>query len=98
MAATTKIQQEECSLRTRDIIGIPCIGRQGLGTLQHFQQRAKAKLLTPRIRKKGAMIQAEARNMEDREKSKSCDAGNTRSIDKVGPPQKKNPFNQSMKA
>ncbi len=36
-AASTAINQAECSLRTKDIIGNPCTGRQGLG-MAHFQQ------------------------------------------------------------
>ncbi len=40
-AASTAINQTESYLRTKDNIGNPCTGRQGLGTA-HFQQRSKS--------------------------------------------------------
>ena len=46
-AASTALNQTESSLRTRDIIGNPCIGRQGLGK-SHVQQWLKS---TPRERR-----------------------------------------------
>lgn len=58
-AASTAINQAECSLMTKDIIGNPCIGRQGLGTA-YFQQWSKS---TPR--EKRTMIQDEVRNLEE---------------------------------
>nr|XP_055036896.1 uncharacterized protein LOC129424307 [Misgurnus anguillicaudatus] len=58
-AAGTAINQAECSLMTKEIIGNPCTGRQGLGT-SHFQKWSKS---TPR--EKRAMIQEEVRTLEE---------------------------------
>ncbi|RXN33882.1 hypothetical protein ROHU_015321 [Labeo rohita] len=58
-AASTAIDQAECSLRTKEIIGNPCTGRQGLGTA-HFQQWSKS---SPR--EKRIMILDEVRNLEE---------------------------------
>ncbi|XP_061917856.1 uncharacterized protein LOC133659137 [Entelurus aequoreus] len=52
-AASAAVTQAESSLRTKDTIGSPCTGRQGLGT-SHFQQWSKS---TPR--EKRTMIQDE---------------------------------------
>nr|XP_055041026.1 uncharacterized protein LOC129428141 [Misgurnus anguillicaudatus] len=58
-AAGTAINQAECSLMTKEIIGNPCTGRQGLGT-SHFKKWSKS---TPR--EKRAMIQEEVRTLEE---------------------------------
>ncbi|KAL1258940.1 hypothetical protein QQF64_009517 [Cirrhinus molitorella] len=58
-AISTAIDQAESSLRTKDIIGNPCIRRQSLETA-HFQQWSKS---TPR--KKRTMIKKEVRNLEE---------------------------------
>ncbi|KAL0199703.1 hypothetical protein M9458_002890, partial [Cirrhinus mrigala] len=55
-------------LKLKDIIGNPCMGRQGLGT-NHFQQWGKA---DPRQRRD--MIQAEVRHLEEeRRRSKAVE-------------------------
>lgn len=58
-ASSTAVYQAEASLRTKETIGNPCTGRQGLGT-SHFQQWAKS---TPK--EKRSMIQDEVRNLEE---------------------------------
>ena len=58
-AASNAIKEAESSLRTRDIVGLPCIGRQGLGANQ-FQPWTKA---GPKERR--GLVQAEVRSLED---------------------------------
>ncbi len=58
-AASTAINQAQCSLRTKDLIRNPCTGRQGLGTA-HFQQWSKST-----TREKRTMIQDEVQNLEE---------------------------------
>lgn len=66
--ADTSVAQAESLLKLKDIIGNPCIGRQGLGST-HFQQWGKA---DPRQR--CDMIQAEVRQLEeDRRRSKAME-------------------------
>lgn len=62
--------QAERTLKLKDIIGNPCVGRQGLGST-HFQQWGKA---DPRQRR--AMIQAEVRHLEEeRRRSRAVELG-----------------------
>ncbi|KAK0135439.1 Retrovirus-related Pol polyprotein from type-1 retrotransposable element R2 [Merluccius polli] len=69
-AASTAIDQAEASLRTKDIIGNPCTGRQGLGT-SHFQQWSKS---TPR--EKRTLVQEEVRSLEEEgRRAKSIELG-----------------------
>lgn len=69
-AADTSVAQAESALKLKDVIGNPCVGRQGLGST-HFQQWGKA---DPRQRRE--MIQAEVRHMEEeRRRSRAVELG-----------------------
>ncbi|XP_078583820.1 uncharacterized protein LOC144866333 [Branchiostoma floridae x Branchiostoma japonicum] len=58
-SADTHVERAESMLKLRDIIGIPCVGRQGLGA-SRYQLWEKA---NPRERR--ALIQSEVRREED---------------------------------
>ncbi|KAK0140163.1 hypothetical protein N1851_022917 [Merluccius polli] len=58
-AADRHVERAESMLKLKDIIGNPCMGRQGLGST-HFQQWTKA---DPRQR--SDMVQAEVRQLEE---------------------------------
>ncbi len=80
-AADTSVAQAESMLKLKDIIGNPCMGRQGLRT-NHFQQWGKAD--TRQRRGWGPT--------PGRRKAKVKGRGTwiTRSLDKVGPAKEKN--------
>ncbi|KAK0140746.1 hypothetical protein N1851_022262 [Merluccius polli] len=58
-AADRHVERAESMLKLKDVIGNPCMGRQGLGST-HFQQWTKA---DPRQR--SDMVQAEVRQLEE---------------------------------
>ena len=69
-AADKAVEQAENALKLRDIIGIPCIGRQGFGSIP-FQQWSGASKKT-----KQAMIQSEVRSQEEeRRRAKAVGQG-----------------------
>lgn len=57
--ATASLALAEGNLKLKDIIGVPCVGRQGLG-MSHFHTWGKAS-----SEERRAMIQAEVRDLED---------------------------------
>lgn len=67
-AANTAVRQAESSLKLRDVIGSPCVGRQGLGSY-HFHQWSKASQEERR-----EMVQAEVRQqVEEARKAKAVE-------------------------
>lgn len=64
------LTQAEGNLRLKDIVGTPCIGRQGLGT-SNFQRWGKAN-----SKERRALVQAEVRDLEEeRRKAKVVELG-----------------------
>ncbi|XP_057673103.1 uncharacterized protein LOC130904394 [Corythoichthys intestinalis] len=69
-AANTAVAQATSTLKLKDIMGNPCIGRQGLGST-HFQQWGKANL-----RQRSHMVQAEVRHLEEeRRRARAVELG-----------------------
>jgi hypothetical protein len=68
--AERSVAEAESMLKLRDVIGNPCVGRQGLGTTQ-FQHWSSAKKA-----EKKEMIQTEIRNLEEeKRKARSVELG-----------------------
>ncbi|XP_033096540.1 uncharacterized protein LOC117100821 [Anneissia japonica] len=83
-SAEEVVENAETSLKLRDNIGNPCIGRQGLGT-SHFQQWNKAN-----IKEKRDMVQKATREREDEvRKSRGVELGGQREWTKWRLPQRR---------